>query len=55
MRVILAIAIAAAFVVAVWSGSPTNANTKMTGGVSIDPGSMMSISGSLPTHEYATF
>jgi len=51
MRVVLAIAITATFVLAAWWNNPTLANTKPTG-VSIDPTVMTLSATDLPVQEY---
>jgi hypothetical protein len=51
MRVILAIAITATFVLAAWWNNTTLANTKQTG-VSIDPTVMTLSATDLPVQEY---
>jgi hypothetical protein len=55
MRVILAIAVAAAFVTAAWWAHPTFADAKTAGAVSMDPTAMMMTTTQLPSQTYTAF
>jgi hypothetical protein len=55
MRVILAIAVAAAFAVGAWWTHPTFADAKAAGSVSIDPTAMMMTTTQLPSQAYIAF